>query len=115
MKRLFYFGKIRVPGHYWFKEGEVSMPYAEKPAFAIDMEHTPEKDLDQGSAREVVLEDCLIVAWHDYTGDSRPNSNSALVGFEYHSREDMLEDAKTMFPSVMARQPGPLVFVEEKK
>ena len=110
MKKLLYFGCIRQPGHYWFSEGESSIPYADRPKFPIDGVYVPALDARQGAAEEHDLEDCRIIAWHDYTGDHRPNSNSALVGFGYDSVEEMLKDAEAKFPTIMKRQTKPLNF-----
>ena len=100
-------------GHYWFEDDNVSMPFKEQPTFPIDGEHTPKDTIDQGTAGEVILGNYRIIAWHDYTGDSRPGSNSALVGLGYESRDEMLIAAAVKFPSIMKRQKGPLKFVEE--
>lgn len=113
MKKLLYFGCIGEPGHYFYRPGEHSLSFSERPTLHVDGEYTPKGTIKQGAAREVVNDQYRIIAWHDYTGDSRGNSNSVLLGIGYESREEMLADAKIEFPSVMERQPGPLNFIDE--
>jgi len=50
----------------------------------------------------------MIVSWWDYTGDSRGNSNSNLIGTGFSSAEEMIDAAVTKFPRTMARQPRPI-------
>ena len=110
MKELLYFGCIGEPGHYFYGPGEGSLMRSERPALNVDGVYTPKETLKQGSACEVIVDRYRLIAWHDYTGDSRGNSNSVLLGIGYASREEMLKDAAEKFPSVMKRQKVPLVF-----
>jgi hypothetical protein len=48
-----------------------------------------------------------IVSWWDRTGDSRPGSNSSLIGIGYSSAEEMIDDAYVYFPMTMGRMPRP--------
>lgn len=50
---------------------------------------------------------CKIVAWWDTTGDSRPGSNSVLIGIGYIDFEEMIDDAYLQFPKIMSRQTRP--------
>ena len=115
MKKLLYFGCIGQAGHYWFENDNATMSYKDRPTFPIDGEYVPKGSAEQGTAREAILGNYRIVAGNDYTGDSRLGSNSALVGLGYETKEEMLADAVTQFPSVMRRQPKPLNFDGEKK
>ncbi len=126
MKKLLYFGCVRHVGHYLFAD-EFNHVYDEEKLeeltgikdvpheiFAsIDGKHTPKSSKNQGDAAVMDLPPFKVIAWHDYTIDSRGNSNSALLGYEYDSREEMLADAAKVFPGVMKRQPGPLNFIDE--
>ena len=110
MKKLIYYGCIGEAGHYFFGPGERSLSRSERPTLFVDGEYTPKEMTKQGSARVVVVDQYIIIAWHDYTGDSRPGSNSVLLAIGYDSDEEVLKDAAEMFPSVMKRQKGPLIF-----
>ena len=123
-KKLLYFGCLEDHGHFMHVPERPwrSMLYAEDfeketgmkgTFYPIDGKYTPEETSEQGDAREVDVAPFKIIAWHDYTVDSRPGSNSALVGFGYTSREEMLADATEKFPGVMKRQPVLLKFVKE--
>lgn len=74
---------------------------------AIDGTFTPLIS-GQGAYKESIVPPFRIVAWHDYTVDSRPGSNSALLGIGYESADEMLNDAINHFPAVMQRQTSPL-------
>lgn len=107
-KQLFYFGCIGQAGHYWFPRKPIDLPGVNmKILGCIDGTFTPEKYTGQGAAQETVIGPLRIVAWHDYTVDKRPKSNSNLVGYGYDNAEDMLADATNFFPTVMNRQPKP--------
>lgn len=117
---LLYFGCVGRSGHYLFGKGEVSVkqydlrfPDANHhlvEAFyrggMLDGVLTP-KDAAQGKYQESIIPPFRLVAWGDYTVDSRGGSNSVLIGYGYESAEQMLDDAPKCFPSVMARQSRP--------
>jgi hypothetical protein len=120
MKRMLYFGCLVKKGHYlWATEScHIANRSALKSVSAID-DVTDEFliSLDgaftplisaQGAYKESLVPPFRIIAWHDYTVDSRPGSNSALLGIGYESTDEMLDDAINHFPSVMKRQTSPL-------
>lgn len=127
MKKLLYFGRIGVAGHYLFesetgrtiwghtellKRTGIAMESPEDVFWKIDGGYTPKSTREQGSCRMLMVPPFLVLAWHDYTSDVRPGSNSALLGLGYGSMEEVLADAAVKFPSVMARQNKPLRIVE---
>ena len=61
---------------------------------------------EQGVYQECIVPPVRILAWWDRSIDNRPQSNSALIGYDYSSASEMLEDAAKMFPSVIKRQPS---------
>lgn len=67
------------------------------------------KDRSQGSARltRIQVDDgwWTILAWHDYTGDKRPGSNSALAihGAVKYGFVDMMQLGRELFPEVFQR------------
>lgn len=48
------------------------------------------------------------LSWHDFTGDNRGGSNSTIFARGIFTAEEMLELLERHFPTVHARQPGPL-------
>lgn len=128
MKHLFYFGCIRSVGHYFYaSESDCSIrnpttlgrrigaeiPYGEAIFWKIDGGYAPKSSIGQGAYKESFVDPFRIIAWHDYTVDRRPGSNSALLGVGYDSVAEMLADAAIKFPSVMARQTGLLREIAE--
>lgn len=116
MKTLLYFGYIKEKGHYlWTRENCVITNrdalerltgirgVTDNFLNAIDDVYTP-LITAQGAYKEFFVPPFRIVAWHDYTVDTRPGSNSALLGRGYESVIEMLKDAENQFPSVMNRQ-----------
>lgn len=126
MKKLLYFGCLQDVGHYlWDGEDSCSIygaeslekrtgirAYSDDIFWGIDGRYVPKGTKAQGAAKETIVSPFRIVAWHDYSIDSRGASNSALLGFEYESAEEMLADAVVQYPSVMKRQTKPIEFVE---
>lgn len=116
MKKMFYFGCIGQAGHYfWINEREKVHHYRTFDSripitfpMAMDGIFVPGDTNRQGVYKESLVPPCRIIAWHDYTGDSRPGSNSALIGIGYESADEMLADAINHFPTVMKRQTAPL-------
>lgn len=120
MKKLLYFGCIGDKGHYlWSSEhSHIANRSALKSItgiegvtdrflLSIDGTYAPLIST-QGAYKESFVPPFRIIAWHDYTVDSRPGSNSALLGIGYDSTDEMLNDAINHFPSVMKRQTIPL-------
>lgn len=71
----------------------------------IDGRFTPTETTQPTFYRYSTIGRAQIVAWHDYTVDQRPGSNSMLIGIGFESAEEMLIYADVKFPSVMKRQP----------
>ncbi len=124
-KKLFYYGCVREIGHHlWEDEGY----YTSRPESYckdlpgvnpsvlnyIDANFTPEGSFGpEGLYNESIVPPLRIVAWNDRSIDSRPGSNSALVGYGYDSGEEMLNDALIKFPSVMNRQKRPIKYTQQ--
>lgn len=110
-KKLWFFGCIGQPGHYWFGDCNYRGPAIEgvnKQLFAVIDSTFPPGITTQGIYNDVVVDKVRIVSWWDYTGDKRPGSNSNLVGVGYESAEQMIDDAINKFPQAMSRQPRPV-------
>lgn len=117
MKRILYFGCGRDKGHFfWMSEWHSAMnrdalqratgldTVTENFLRAFDGTFTP-MITAQGAYKLSSVPPFLIVAWHDYTVDTRPGSNSALLAVGYGgSAEEVIQDAPNWFPSVMRRQ-----------
>jgi len=116
--RAFYFGcaKAADAGHFVFAEDPgIGMPRRRLsarefiPDLPASMEHvdcqfTPRVNRRQGCAALANRDGWTILAWHDYTGDSRPGSNSVLVAEGEHDFAAMMGLLAKRFPSVLARQ-----------
>lgn len=61
-----------------------------------------------GKYLESIIPPFRIVSWWDRSGDSRPGSNSMMIGVGYSSAEEILDDALVKFPVIMSRQPRPV-------
>ncbi len=117
MKKLLYFGCIRVVGHSLFDgDGnsingrghllgftDVNTDILER----LDGTFAP-KSTEMGKYNDCIVPPLRIVAWWDYSLDKRGNSNSNLIGYGYSSAEEMIDDAYKRYPSVMNRQPRPV-------
>jgi hypothetical protein len=67
----------------------------------------------QGAAQFSMVGPFTIIAWHDYTVDSRPGSNSNIIGYGYTGTRaeiiiDMFKDFLLQFPQVIKRQTAPI-------
>lgn len=122
MKKLLYFGCIREKGHYLFSGDSPGCNIANRSSLerlvgiagvtdsflhTIDGTYVP-FDTRQGAYKVSTVPPFLIVAWNDYTIDTRPGSNSVFLGIGYASDVEMINDAINHFPSVMKRQTVPL-------
>lgn len=74
----------------------------------IDGNFIPYNTIKQGLYQVNTVPPLMIVSWWDYTGDSRPGSNSNLIGTGFASAEEMIDAAVVKFPRTMARQPRPI-------
>lgn len=114
--RVYFFGCIGRPGHGMFGTTEgrsdaTSMTYeglsVKLGPTRLDGGYCP-TNRKQGSAKLTHANDYTVLAWHDYTGDSRPGSNSALIAEGRHTFEKMTALLGQAFADVHARQPVPL-------
>lgn len=117
MKELLYFGCIGDKGHYlWSSEGysphvyhQLSKTFKLPEHFfrSLDGMYIPTETRQQGIYRHSKIGEVQIIAWHDYSLDSRPGSNSTLIGIGFDDEKEMLDAAAAKFPSVMKRQERP--------
>lgn len=117
-KQLLYFGCIKEKGHYlWqFENSKMYNLNGFKGINSKVLDHldgifTPAFP-KQGNAMFSKVGPIAILAWHDYTVDQRPGSNSALIGVGYHDTIEILNDAHKLFPSVIKRQTVPINVLE---
>lgn len=115
-KKLFYFGCLGQKGHFFYGgPGRYSDAITrEFPGLnhnvmnGIDGTFTPGFTTKQGIYQATEIGPVIIVAWWDYTVDSRPGSNSNLIGSGYANAEEMIDAAYEKFPEVMNRQSRPI-------
>lgn len=120
-QKLLFFGcGNRQKGHYLAatddglsvrNEDAVRFFGSEKEGFVfkyIDGTFTPCDTREQGLYQVNSVPPLTIVSWWDYTGDSRRNSNSNLIGTGFTSAEEMIDAAVKKFPRTMSRQPRPI-------
>jgi len=79
--------------------------------YKIDGTLTPKTTTKQGAAALHHLDGWTALACHDYTVDSRGNSNSAFVFDAVLDFDQALTAAREHFPKVVERV-GPIVLVE---
>ncbi len=120
MKTLLYFGCIRESGHYLWISRHMRchslssvlhyLPHLkgvnERFLQCLDGIYTPAGGPD-GRYKVSIVPPFTVVAWIDRSQDTRPGSNSALLGIGM-SPEQMLDEALIQFPEVMQRQPRPV-------
>ena len=123
MKKLLYFGCIRDKGHYlWYSEqNRIANSSALKSITGIEgVTDNFLNSIDgtytwntygQGICKYSLVPPFRIIAWNDFTVDTRPGSNSVLLGIGYESAQEMFAEAMKQFPSVMQRQTIPLQIV----
>jgi hypothetical protein len=72
--------------------------------FHLDGTWLPQRR-DEGAARMLQLGEFVVVSWHDFSIDTRPNSNSAflLPGAKARTFGAAIETTKRLFPEVWAR------------
>lgn len=114
-KRTYYFGCMGVTGHYMhphIRQGE--LPGVNYNAIKyIDGIYTPGDTTKQGAAQLSIVGPLTIIAWHDYTVDCRPGSNSVIMGYGFTGTRaeiivDMFKDFMVRFPQVVNRQTQPI-------
>lgn len=114
-KQTYYFGCMGVAGHYMF-------PAVSRSCFPdgnykviqyIDGLYVPGGNLEQGAAQFSMIGAFTIIAWHDYTVDKRPGSNSNIIGYGFTGTRSeiiasMFKDFCIRFPQVIKRQTAPI-------
>lgn len=114
-KKTYYFGCIGQKGHYMF-------PTVSRGCFPsgnyrvieyIDGLYVPGDKFEQGAAQFSMVGPFTIIAWHDYTVDQRPGSNSNIIGYGFTGTGakvivDMFKDFHMRFPQVVNRQTAPI-------
>lgn len=114
-----YFGCWGGKGHYfWNARGDRTMAYRNAieglPWQSVDGCLTPTSSREQGAAALHHEQGWTALAWHDYTVDSRPGSNSALFMPEPNLIfEIMIMHLSMVFTPIYLRQDGSLHFVEK--
>jgi hypothetical protein len=113
-KRTYYFGCIGEKGHYMFPATRrADFPDANyKVIEHIDGLFVP-ANTAQGAAQFSMVGPFTIIAWHDYTVDSRPGSNSNIIGYGFSGTRaeiiaEMFKDFMLRFPQVVTRQTQPI-------
>lgn len=108
MKKLLYFGCVDYAGHHLSESEYSAMKSTGLPKdFLGHLDATFCPPQWKPGYLVWTCQLCQVVAWWDTTGDSRPGSNSVLVGVGYIDAEDMINDAYHQFPKIMNRQPRP--------
>ena len=116
MKKLIYFGCIGAKGRYLWATERDHIANRSALQSITGIKGVTDNFLGtftplisgQGAYKESIVPPFRIVAWNDYTVDTRRGSSSALLGIGYASTDEMLDDAINHFPSVMRRQTSPL-------
>ena len=94
-------------GHFLYDErlrhvGDPAL-FARLVELGIDGVRCPVDTRREGAARVTLADEFTILSFWDYSGDSRPGSNSNFIETGVHSFEEMLERARRAFPSLFAR------------
>jgi len=114
-KRTYYFGCLGEKGHYMhphIRRGELpGVNY--RVIEYIDGLYTRGNTTEQGAAQFSMIGPLTIIAWHDYTVDSRPASNSVIIGYGFTGAraemiQEMIKDFSIRFPQVIKRQTAPI-------
>lgn len=107
---ILYFGRIGDAGHYLWHNERQQVRY---PQSALIGDLWPAID---GGFLSVQKEEGLylrtekppwtIIAWPDYSVDTRPGSNSAFLfrGFDDLSNDTLFREAFQIFPNIISRQ-----------
>lgn len=114
-KRTYFFGCMGEIGHYLqphIRQGELpGVNY--KVIQYIDGIFTPGDTSEQGAAQFSMIGLLTIIAWHDYTVDKRPGSNSVIIGYGFTGTRaemiwEMIKDFSIRYPKVINRQTAPI-------
>lgn len=105
--RIFYFGCLDRAGHFfWDTSGARDARSVDKCPFEaaqIDDAFTVFA-FDEGHAQLIWAKGWTIVAWKDFSVDSRPGANSAFLLEGTHNFDDAMALVSSAFPQVIARQ-----------
>lgn len=117
---IFYFGCIAQSGHYlWTSNGagtarsihQYTVPRDFADRFGDRGERldyplfTPPSDWPPHHYMRSIVGKWMILSWWDSSVDSRPGSHSTFAGYGFETEEDMLRQARSLFPEVFNRQP----------
>lgn len=110
---IVFFGARKVVGHHYFTHLGDKVYESPVPCVPhIDQRFTPDGTRTQGDAALHHVNSWTILAWHDYTIDRRPGSNSVLMVKGTHSFAVMLKFLEAHFFDVFQRQPRGLNLVD---
>lgn len=90
-----------------FRDGAGVLPPALLPG-AIDARLTPANDRSQGAAALRWQNGYSVLAWHDFTTDSRPGSNSVFIVAGTRTFAELVRLLDECAPEIARRQTAPL-------
>lgn len=104
----YYFGCIGMPGHYVFhKNGLTAHNKFANWILNMDGKLTPQFDLTEGLALLHHFDGFTILAFHNYSVDKRPGSNSMFIFSGELNFHQMIKHAHNHFGQIMEK----LVFI----
>lgn len=108
--QVWHFGCIGEAGHYLRKpDGSSGNVRTDQPwGFKIDTRLCPQPESGDGKTAEHHKDGWTAVAFWDYSGDSRPGSNSVFLVHAEATTEQVLEAARVQWPHLFARRGFPL-------
>jgi hypothetical protein len=89
------------------RDGAGVLPPALQPG-AIDARLTPANDRSQGASALRWQNGYSVLAWHDFTGDSRPGSNSVFIVEGARTFAELVRLLCECAPEIARRQTAPL-------
>lgn len=126
--RLFYFGCYGEAGHYLYRPtgnrvvelgrcyrgDRLGLPFAERILDGgLIPDHWPRPDAHlQGQCFLAHINGWTLVSFRDYSGDTRPGSNSVFLVDSVESMRVVIDYAAARLPALFARFPFPLVSCE---
>lgn len=117
-KPVYYFGPRRVVGHYLYDHNGYRLdgyrphiPNLRPEVLTIiDGGFCPLRDTFSGEVQTNRIGMWIILSWWDRSIDTKPNSNSNILGFDYDSVDALVSRAREAFPDVFERQKVTLNF-----
>jgi len=106
---IYYFGKLKEPGHYLYAPGGRTVSHSFAVANlplryeVLDGGLLPQCDEVQGKQHLSIVNGWTIVSMWDRSGDSRGRSNSSFLAEGVMTREELMQIARHAFPDVVAR------------